>query len=97
MNTFANLDKYEIQISHTKSMSKTLLVGLILTSCALVRAAIMDFIPSTLYTEALKILLQTNASPSQRRQLFLEKSLSRNTVDLLEILFEGGWSRHHFF
>ncbi|KAI0083455.1 hypothetical protein BDY19DRAFT_998561 [Irpex rosettiformis] len=72
MNSFANLDKYEIQLSHTQ-----------------IRAALFEHLSLPSYTEVLKIL-QTNASTSQRRQLLLDKALSRNAVDLLEALFEGG-------
>ena len=90
INSFANLDKYEIQLSHTQSKwydfserLNALIVPL------LVRAVLFEHLSLPSYTDVLKIL-QTNASTSQRRQLLLDKALSRNAADLLEVLFEGG-------
>ncbi|KAI0696604.1 hypothetical protein BC835DRAFT_1341525 [Cytidiella melzeri] len=73
LNSFANLDKYEVQLTHTK-----------------IHAAVFDHISLSSWSEVQKILLQTNASSSQRRQLLLDRAISRNSADLLETLFEGG-------
>ena len=90
MNSFANLDKYEIQLSHTQSKRycscKRLNALIVLL---LVRTVLFEHLSLPSYTDVLKIL-QTNASTSQRRQLLLDKALSRNAADLLEVLFEGG-------
>ncbi len=90
MNSFANLDKYEIQLSHTQSKSSMSSMGEFADrNLFLVRTALFEHLSLPSYTEVLKIL-QSNASNSQRRQLLLDKALSRNAADLLEVLFEGG-------
>lgn len=45
--------------------------------------------------DVIKLLVQSNASSSQKRQLLLEKGLSRSVTDQLEILLEGGKSHIH--
>lgn len=52
--------------------------------------ALFDQVPPQLRDDVLKLLVQSNASPSQRRQLLIEKGLTRNFVDCTEVLADGG-------
>ena len=52
--------------------------------------ALFEQVPPQLHEEVLKILVQSNASPSQRRQLLAEKGLSRSFIDSFEILSDRG-------
>jgi eukaryotic translation initiation factor 2-alpha kinase 4 len=91
LESFANLEKYDIHLSHTKSMFVWVPCLRVLT-CPSVYDALFEQVPPHLQPEVLKILVQSNASPSQRRQLLAEKGLSRSFVDSLEILSDRGES-----
>lgn len=89
LDSFANMDKYDIHLSHTKSTWPELFHWLNLT-CVPVHEALFEQVPPQLQQEVLKIVVQSNASPSQRRQLLVEKGLSRSFVDSFEILSDRG-------
>lgn len=75
----------------TPSVSLTAAVLIARTQFYLaVRDVVLEQIPSHIRADVIKLLTQSNASPSQRRQLLLEKGLARNMTDQLEILLEGG-------
>ncbi|EKM52933.1 uncharacterized protein PHACADRAFT_259100 [Phanerochaete carnosa HHB-10118-sp] len=72
LDSFANLEKYEIHLSHSK-----------------IYDTLFDQVPPELRNDVLKLLVQSNASPSQRRQLLIEKGLTRSFVDCIEVLADG--------
>lgn len=61
----------------------------------LVYDALFEQVPLQLRPEVLKILVQSNASSSQKRQLLADKGLNRSFVDCFEILADRGeiWLR----
>ncbi|THH00815.1 hypothetical protein EW026_g1755 [Hermanssonia centrifuga] len=71
IDSFANLDKYEIHLSHTT-----------------IYEAVFEQIPSELRPDVLKLLVQSDATRSQKRPLLTKKGLSRMVIDELEILTE---------
>ena len=52
---------------------------------------------SQLRADVLKVLVQSNASISQKRQLLLERGLAKHILEELDILLEGGKAVYHLF
>lgn len=92
LDSFANLDKYDIHLSHTTSRSFIIFEVDMSTHFGIVYDAVFQQIPSQIHADILKILVQSNASLSQKRQLLSEKGLARHVLEELDVLLEGGTS-----
>lgn len=78
---------------HTRKVSKPPLSTPKMNNLiVIVYDAVFEQMQTQLRADVLKVLVQSNASPSQKRQLLSEKGLSRHVLDELDILLEGGQS-----
>ena len=94
LDSFANLDKYEIHVSHTQSKqfisygASRNLKRLRITQT--VQDVIFESIPEEQRVEVVKILAHTDASKSQRRPLLTKKGLTRVQIDALDVFSDMG-------